>query len=225
MKSQICTQECNSCDNTDCDMDFRSTCFGVNCASCKLECRLKTIGTRKAHEQSGEIYAQTHATVLNTVHLVEELDVPDTAFTDGRKLSPAEQVKLDTIRKMAFFYLEHPAEFDKYILQFFCGKTQADVARDRGVTRQNISKIIKTERSERLKREIEKLKTRNAAFCAMTPTELKIYQLCAEDGVLNVSSVAKQAKVSRVTVYKTLHNLRSKYGFCFTLSRCRAQKK
>jgi DNA-binding phage protein len=63
------------------------------------------------------------------------------------------------------------------------------------------------------------LKQRNAAFDNMTATELKVYQLYYVDGILNISNLARQAGISRVTAYKTLHNLSSKYGLTFTVDK------
>jgi DNA-binding phage protein len=122
---------------------------------------------------------------------------------------------------MAFFYIEHPTEFDKFVMQFFCQKNQSDIARMQGVSRQNISKKIRAERQEELKKEIDTLKKRNAAFATMTTNELKVYQICCIDGVFGASNIAKQAGISRWTVYRVLHRLSEKYGITATLEKSR----
>ena len=222
-KSKKCHGQCEICKEVNCPDDFRVSCFGEKCESCSKNCQLKNIGSRKAVEKRAESYASRKRMVQSTVHLVEELDlpVPDRAETGKSEL---ELARLDATRRVIFFYLEHPAEFEQYVLSFFCGKTQTDVAKAKGVSRQNISKKIILERGDRLKKEIEDLKRKNSAFSKMTATELKIYQLCGEDGILNVSNIAKQANCSRQTVYNTLHILSSKYGFHFTLDRDKKEK-
>jgi DNA-binding phage protein len=136
-------------------------------------------------------------------------------------ISPVRQAQLDTARKMAFFYIEHPAEFDKFVMQFYFGKNQSAIARDRNVSRESISKQIRNERGDKYRKEIANLKQRNAAFGKMTANELKVYQICCIDGVFGVSNIAKQAGVSRWTVHRVLHRLSEKYGITATLDKSR----
>ena len=77
---------------------------------------------------------------------------------------------------------------------------------------------------DNLKKQIAELKKRNAAFAEMTVNELKVYQLCSEHGILNISSVAKQSGLSRPTIYRILHNLSEKYDICFTLNDLKKKK-
>lgn len=212
-----CLRNCNECGEVDCAGDFRSECFGINCTKCKLDCRLKALGIAKAYEGSADRYLQQHSELHNVIYtddLSKLAILRNTTITD-----PILCAQFDIARKLAFFYIEHPAEFEKYVLEFFCGKTQSDIARERGVSRQHISKIIKNERNEKYRKEIKMLKQRNAAFDDMTATELKVYQLYYVDSVLNISNLARQAGISRVTAYKTLHNLSSKYGLTFTVDK------
>lgn len=224
LNKKKCDGRCEVCSETDCPDDFRTSCFGGKCETCSKDCRLKGIGANKQKERRAENFAAKNHSVKSTVHLIEELDIP-VPEQSQRFLSEVEQAKFDATRKVVFFYLEHPAEFEQYVLSFFCGKSQSEVAKQKGVTRQNISKKIILERGDRFRREIEDLRRRNKAFDSMTATELKIYQLCGEDSVLNISNIAKQAHVSRQTVYNTLHSLSSKYGMNFTLVKERKEKK
>ncbi len=220
--SKKCDKKCNICLETACPVDFRISCFGEKCHSCQLECPLKVEGQKKRRERTAESYAATHYAIDKTVCFSDELET--IINSEDTTLSPITRARLDVARKMAFFYLEHPTEFDKFVMQFFCGKTQSDIARMQGVSRQNISKKIRSERQEELKKEIDSLKKRNAAFATMTINELKVYRICCIDGVFGASNIAKQAGISRRTVYRVLHRLSEKYGITVTLDKSRKKK-
>lgn len=218
-----CNKICAMCDRTDCPEDYRAECFGIKCQSCQLDCRLKSVGIRKKQEISAETFAATHFN-KQKLRYIDGLET--VCFSNMETIKdPIQRIRLDTIREMAFYYLEHPVEFEKFVVSCFLAENQSDLAKKRGISRQAISKAIRTERLDNLKKEIAELKKRNAAFSQMTSNELKIYQLCGEDGVLNISSVAKQSGLSRPTVYKILHDLREKYGICFTLNDGEKRKK
>lgn len=222
-KSKKCDKKCNVCPQTDCAADFRLLCYGQKCQTCDLECSLKSAGENFAKEKKEDKFASTHSVINNQMELFDEF-AEMFSITDDVKVSHIRQAQLDTARKLAFFYVEHPTEFDKFVMQFFFGKNQSDIARQQGVSRQNISKKIRAERQEELKKEIDRLKKRNAAFTTMTVNELKVYQICCVDGVFGASNIAKQAGISRWTVYRVLHRLREKYGITATLDKSRKKK-
>ena len=159
----------------------------------------------------------------NDAGLIEDIEI-DIERNCDKETDPIRQARFDTVRKLVFFYLERPVEFDKFVMQFFYGKTQSDIARMQGVSRQNISKKIRSERQEELKKEIDSLKKRNAAFATMTVNELKVYQICCIDGVFGASNIAKQSGISRWTVYRVLHRLSEKYGITATFDKSRKKK-
>jgi DNA-binding phage protein len=139
-------------------------------------------------------------------------------------VSFARQIQLETARKIAELYFTSPLTFDVTMHEVYLGENHSEFARQTGVTRQAISKAIQTEKREKYRREIATLKKQNSAFNKMTAAELKIYQLCGEDGILSISNVAKQAGVSRQTVYRVLHRLSEKYGLKVTLDSKRRKK-
>lgn len=219
-KSKKCDKKCNTCSQTNCADDFRLACYGQKCQTCKLECSLKAAGGNRIKEIREEKYIQSGGKMRTDIGLIEELEIIAEDYT-GQDIDPIRQARFDIARKLIFFYLEHPAEFDKFVLAFFCGKNQSDIAKERGVSRQSISKKIRTERHEEMKKQIDSLKKRNAAFATMTTNELKVYQICCIDGVFGASNIAKQAGISRWTVYRVLHRLSEKYGITATLDKSR----
>jgi DNA invertase Pin-like site-specific DNA recombinase len=184
---------------------------------------LKTAGANFAKEQKEEKFTASHKVIERHSELFDNL--AETFSNENNiTISPVRQAQLDTARKMAFFYIEHPAEFDKFVMQFYFNKNQAAIARDRQVSREAISKQIRNERGDKYKREIANLKQQNAAFATMTANELKVYQICYVDGVFSASNIAKRAGISRWTVYRVLHRLSGKYGIAATLEKSRNKK-
>lgn len=223
-KSNNCDKNCSICNEINCPDDYRIKCYGVSCQKCDKKCVLRDCGSDHAKEIKEDKFAKSHNVMERHFELFSNIeDILD--IQQDTNIDPIRRARLEAARQMAFFYIEHPAEFDKFVMEFFLDKNQSDLAKERNMTRANVSKRIVTERGDKLKREIASLKQRNAAFSKMTTTELKVYQLCGEDGIFNVSNIAKQAGISRVTVYATLRKLREKYGINFTLEKSRKKKK
>ena len=139
-------------------------------------------------------------------------------------VSFARKIQRETARKIAEMYFTSPCTFDAEMRKIYLGENHSEFAKTTGVTRQAISKAIRSEKGEIYRREISNLKKQNSALNKMTATELKIYQLCGNDGILNISNVAKQAGVHRQTVYRVLHRLSEKYGINVTLDKSRKKK-
>ena len=221
-KQKKCDKKCHLCNETNCPDDYRAKCYGSKCQAYKFDCKLKADGTKLIEEIRRDKYLQHGGKINTEMRLLQQFDLStETVITES---DPIRNARHEAIRQVVFFYLEHPAEFDKFVMEFFLDKKQSDLAKERGVTRQAISKMIRIEKQDNLKKEIAELKKRNAAFAEMTVNELKVYQLCGEHGILNISSVAKQSGLSRPTIYRILHNLSEKYGICFTLNNCEKRK-
>lgn len=218
-----CDKNCAKCDSTECTEDYRVKCYGTKCQTCKLDCILKTAGANFAKEQKEDKFTASHKVIERHTELFDNL-AEILSDENNITISPTRQAQLDTARKMAFFYIEHPAEFDKFVMQFYFNKNQSAIARDRNVSRESISKQIRNERGDKYRKEIANLKQTNAAFATMTANELKVYQICCIDGVFGVSNIAKQTGISRWTVYRVLHRLSEKYGIVATLEKSRKKK-
>ena len=222
-KTNNCDKNCSICNKINCPDDYRIKCYGVSCQQCDKKCPLRDCGSNHIKEVKEDKFAKSHNVMERHFELFSNIeDILD--IQQDTNIDPIRRARLEAARQTAFFYIEHPAEFDKFVMEFFLDKNQSDLAKERNMTRANISKRIVTERGDKLKREIASLKQKNAAFATMTANELKVYQICCIDGVLTASGVAKQAGISRWTVYRVLHRLSEKYGIVATLNNPRRKK-
>ncbi len=223
VKKNLCDGDCQICNNIKCHLYNPYPCYGKKCDKCDNPCQLQNAGINVIREKK-----QERMRTSNNRKEVAEFD--DNIENQFNYLSEKEQItlvcaiRLDTIRKIADMYFSSPVTFDATMREIYLGENHSAFAKSSGVTRQAISKAIRTENGERYRREISNLKKQNSALNKMTATELKVFQLCGRGGILTISSVAKQAGLSRTTVYNTLHNLSEKYGICFTLDKSQNRK-
>lgn len=149
------------------------------------------------------------------------------------------------LEEIAQMYFELPAAFDCTMRKIYKQQNQSDVAKEKNITRAGLNKrllhelgiaqkrnSIQEQRDRELaqaKQRLElaelKAKSRIDSIKSMTEAEFAVYKICAEDGCLSATSVAEQTGYSRQTIYSALHNLRSKYGICLTLSPYQRKKK
>ena len=147
---------------------------------------------------------------------------------------PEENRKLvtDIIERISGMYFDNPLAFECLMRKIFKEQNKSSVARIKGVSRQSINKRLLQElgiaqkrndmrarRDEELQKRLNELNIIEDKRLAqienmksMTPLEIKIYKICAVDGCLCVSGVARQAKCSRSAVYKIIGQLKRKYG-------------
>lgn len=205
--------------------DYRIKCYGVKCRQCDAPCELQAAGISSFREEMDDRrVARTgilHDTVFfGTVFPEEPTSAGATPDRfDDNEIAPDQEreIRLETVRNMAEMYFNRPASFDLAMRRAYFNGNQSDLARVKGLTRAAISKQICRERDE-------KLKSENSALRNMTETERIVYRLADEDGILRVSEIAKQAGISRMHVYRTLHVLSVKYGIHVTTFR-QSQKK
>lgn len=141
------------------------------------------------------------------------------------------------IGRIAELYFNAPATFDCLMKKIFQQKNQSDVARQKNVSRQSVNKRLlyelgiaqkRSNMQARRDKELAEAKAKLADIEAehkrqirsmrkMTKKEYAVYKVCAIDGCLCVSSVAKQTGCSRYGVYQIVRRLERKYGITIKL--------
>jgi DNA-binding phage protein len=213
--------DCSACTDLTCPLYNPYPCYGIDCSKCEHPCELQESGINVIKEKKAEnqrIHGKNWLIEYDD-HIESNVDAKD--YT---QISFARKIQQETARKIAELYFSSPLTFDVTMHEIYLGENQSAFAAKKGITRQAVSKALKNEKTDKFRNEITLLKKQNSALQKMTATELRIYQLCGEDRVLSIANVAKQAGVSRQTVYTTLHNLSVKYGFNFTLHNQRKRK-
>ena len=158
---------------------------------------------------------------------------------DGFKISDSARPTVDAvIGRIAELYFNAPASFDCLMKKIFQQKNQSDVARQKNVSRQSVNKRLlyelgiaqkRSDLQARRDRELADAKAKLEEAEAerrkhvqnlpnMTEKEYAVYKICAVDGCLCVSGVARQAKCSRSAVYKIIGQLKRKYGIVIKMA-------
>lgn len=188
-----------------------------------------------------EVLKEVSATATDTTGSGEEALHLEGVTISGEAYSEV-RIILEEIARM---YFELPSVFDCTMRKIYKNQNQSDVAKEKHITRAGLNKrllqelgiaqkrnSIQEQRDRELaqaKQRLElaelKAKSRIDSIKSMTEAEFAVYKICAEDGCLSATSVAEQTGYSRQTIYSALHNLRSKYGICLTLSPYQRKKK
>lgn len=189
-------------------------CYGRDCMRCTDECLHRDAGIsvirEKQHDNAMRFGKQSDfvsdAEYIDSIE-VEQCDFIDTVEPrDPTIRDMIREGQLEVLRKFIFLWLEKPTTFEAMMMKFVRGETQADLARKRGVTRQNVSKMIRNESNRRFKIEIEKLQ----AVIHMSAQDQEIYRLIFEEN-RTMRDAGKRAGVSSATVWKSKEKIKSKF--------------
>ena len=140
------------------------------------------------------------------------------------------------IGRIAELYFNAPATFDCLMKKIFQQKNQSDVARQ---SRQSVNKRLlyelgiaqkRSNMQARRDKELAEAKAQLADIEAehkrkirsirkMTKREYAVYKLCAVDGCLCVTGIAKQLDCTPRAIYKIVQRLEEKYGITIKLQR------
>jgi hypothetical protein len=160
--------------------------------------------------------------------VLENLRIPDESY----------DIVLKVLEAVAGMYFDTPSAFECMMKKIYLDKRQADVAKEKNMTRQGLNKRLlhelgiaqkRNDVQKRRDRELKEAKNQLAlaevqtknkvkAFCNMTDAEFAVYKLCAEDGCLSISAIAKMSGYTRKTIRRSIQNLRSKHGISIQLS-------
>lgn len=178
-------------------------------------------------EQAGDVQEEFEFDSEDSKQEPEYMEIENIRIPEENRVFVTE-----IVQKLANMYFDNPLSFECMMRKIFKGQNQSSVARQKGVSRQSINKRLLQElgiaqkrhdveqrRDEDFKKKMheftkieEKLETEIENMRDMTPLEFKIYKICAIDGCLSITSIAKQAKCARLSVYRTINNLKKKYG-------------
>nr|DAM90920.1 MAG TPA: ECF sigma factor [Caudoviricetes sp.] len=124
------------------------------------------------------------------------------------------------LNQVAFLYIEHRALFDALIRKIYLGQNQADISRERGISRQAVSKQLRQGIVNMMTRELG-MKTpvaKREKLLGLTGKEFEVYKKIFVDGCTE-RSAAIQLGIPKSTVHDIGQNLRRK------LAKNRARKK
>lgn len=197
-------------DNDEKERDITS-CYGTECGHCSEPCELRDCGMDVIREKM-EDEARRSSVPFNEKIETQELDVSDINWKNDDVLY--------ALNRFVFMMREHPVLFKALIDRLYDNKTQTDVARERGITRQAVSKERKNSLIKYMESELgmKAPVVKREKLLGLTGKEFEVYKKLFIDGCTE-RSTAIQLGIPKSTVHDIGQNLRRK------LTKNRARKR
>lgn len=179
-----------------------TSCYGTECGKCKNPCQWYACGMDVIREKR-EDEARRFTVPFNEKIETPELDVSDINWKNDDVLY--------ALNRFVFMLREHPVLFKALIDRLYDNKTQTDVARERGITRQAVSKERKNSLIKYMESELgmKAPVAKREKLLGLTGKEFEVYKKIFVDGC-TVRSAAMQLGIPRTTVSRMGQNLRQK---------------
>lgn len=188
-------------DNNEKERDITS-CYGTECENCENPCQWYACGMDVIREKK-EDEARRFSVPFNEKIETPELDVSDINWKNDDVLY--------ALNRFVFMMREHPVLFKALIDRLYDNKTQTDVARERGITRQAVSKERKNSLIKYMESELgmKAPVVRREKLLGLTGKEFEVYKKLFVDGC-SLKSTSKQLSIPLSTVYWIRTKLRRK---------------
>lgn len=151
----------------------------------------------KQEESGGRRYiVQYNDSLEDTVHL--QIDKDDSEV-------------MRVINRIAFLYIEHRSLFDALIRKIYLGQNQSDISRERGISRQAVSKELRRGIINMMTKELgmKAPVAKREKLLGLTGREFEVYKLLFVDGCTE-RSAALQLGIPKSTIHRMGQNLRKK---------------
>lgn len=192
------------------EKDF-SVCYGNHCEKCSDKCQFYQFGMQVIKEKKEDEERKFSISYNENIDSSQRINI---------KINKNNKEALEIINKIAFLYMDYPDVFDTLIKKIYLGKNQSEISREKGITRQAVSKKLKgslikmIEKELGMKAPVVKLEK----LMGLTWKEFEVYKKIFVDRCTE-RSAAFQLGIPKSTVHWIGQNLRRK------LSKNRARKK
>ena len=199
-------------DNDEKERDITS-CYGTDCGNCTDPCEFHDCGMDVIREKQEEANRHNSRSLRYN-------DAKETKSEELCDINWQNDDVLYALNRLVHLYKEYPVIFNALIDHLWDNKTQSDVARERGITRQAVSKERKLEMFSYMAAELgmKAPVVRREKLLELTGKEFEVYKLLFVDG-RTVRSAAIQLGLPKSTVHDIGQVLRRK------LTKIRTRKK
>lgn len=199
-------------DNDEKERDITS-CYGTDCGHCSEPCELRDCGMDVIREKQEEANRSNSRSLRYN-------DAIETKSEELCDINWQNDDVLYALNRLVHLYKEYPVIFNALIDHLWDNKTQSDVARERGITRQAVSKERKLEMFSYMAAELgmKAPVVRREKLLELTGKEFEVYKKLFIDGCTE-RSTAIQLGIPKSTVHDIGQNLRKK------LAKNRARKR
>ena len=197
-------------ENEEKEKDF-SECYGNQCEKCNEKCQFYEFGMQVIKEKKEDEERKFSITYNENIDSSQRINI---------KINKNNKEALEIINKIAFLYLDYPDVFDTLIKKIYLGKNQSEISKEKGITRQAVSKKLKESVIKMIEKELG-MKTpvaKREKLLDLTGKEFEVYKKIFVDGCTE-RSAAIQLGIPKSTVHDIGQDLRRK------LSKNRAGKK
>lgn len=190
-----------------------ASCYGVECGRCHDPCQLYACGLDVIREKKEEANRRNSRSLRYN-------DAIETKSEELCDINWQNDDVLYALNRLVHLYKEYPVIFNALIDHLWDNKTQSDVARERGITRQAVSKERKLEMFSYMAAELgmKAPVVRREKLLELTGKEFEVYKKIFVDGCTE-RSTAIQLGIPKSTVHDIGQNLRRK------LAKNRARKR
>lgn len=181
-----------------------TNCYGNECGKCENPCQWYACGMDVIREKKEEANRKNSRSIRYN----------DAIETKGAELGDINWQNDDVLyalNRFVFMMKEYPVLFQAFIDRFYDGKTQSDVARERGITRQAVSKERKLEMLRYMAQDLgmKAPVAKREKLLDLTGKEFEVYKLLFVDGCTE-RSAAIQLGIPKSTIHRMGQNLRRK---------------
>lgn len=190
-----------------------ANCYGTECGHCSEPCELHDCGMDVIREKQEEANRRNSRSLRYN-------DAIETKSEELCDINWQNDDVLYALNRLVHLYKEYPVIFNALIDHLWDNKTQSDVARERGITRQAVSKERKLEMFSYMAAELgmKAPVVRREKLLELTGKEFEVYKKLFVDGC-TVRSAAIQLGLPKSTVHDIGQVLRRK------LTKIRTRKK
>lgn len=179
-----------------------TSCYGTECGHCSEPCQWYACGMDVIREKREDEARRF------TVPFNEKIEVPDLDVSD---INWKNDDVLHALNRFVFMMREHPVLFKALIDRLYDNKTQTDVARERGITRQAVSKERKNSLIKYIESELGMKApiAKREKLLGLTGKEFEVYKKLFIDGC-TLRSASIQLGIPTTTVFRVKQVLRRK---------------
>ena len=188
-----------------------SVCYGNQCEKCSDKCQFYEFGMQVIKEKKEDEERKFSISYNENIDSSQRINI---------KINKNNKEALEIINKIALLYIDYPDVFDTLIKKIYLGKNQSEISKEKGITRQAVSKKLKQSVIKMIEKELGMKATvvKLEKLLGLTGKEFEVYKKIFVDGC-TVRSAAIQLGLPKSTVHDIGQVLRRK------LTKIRTRKK
>ena len=178
-----------------------TSCYGTDCGHCSEPCQWYACGMDVIREKQEESGGRRFSIRYND-------NVESQACIE---IDENNSEVMRVLNQVAFLYIEHRALFDALIRKIYLNQNQSDISRERGSSRQAVSKELRQGSVNMMTKELG-MKTpvvKREKLLGLTGKEFEVYKKIFIDGCTE-RSAALQLGIPKSTIHRMGQNLRKK---------------